>query len=169
LYFLDRDIVEINNQRFLACTLWSNPTSASGLNDFRQIYDQVSDKRRYPIEAGTMRQWHRRDIAWLLENVQPDDIVITHFMPCKNYDLILYGHDSIYPISSFDDYFGNDDCMPIFERKPKLWISGHTHQSFDVNVPIDNDLYVQWVCNPYGYPDEDTGRHIIQDLIKINE
>lgn len=143
LRFMDRDIVTIDGQRFLGCTLWSNPDSHMQyvINDFRMIHDNG-----HRFTTTVMSQWHHTDVTWLKSNVQKDDIVITHFMPMTTTDLIELGHKSVYPPSDLDLYYGNTDC---YDLKPKLWISGHTHQSFDVNRDE-----LRWVCNPYGYPRE---------------
>lgn len=153
LYFLDRGIVSINGQRFLGCTLWSSPKSKDGFHDFTMISHQIDSTKRKPITPSIMAQWHQDDLEWLFDNVQEGDVVITHFMPLTTLDLVRLGHQSIYPPSIIEDlYYGNTDCWPLFEeRAPKLWISGHTHQAFDVVVGD-----VRWVCNPYGYPGETT-------------
>lgn len=153
LHFMDRNIVTIEGQRFLGCTLWSKPLSSIGLADFNQI-----KTHQLPISIHTMASWHSEDLQWLTDHICKDDVVITHFMPLSNLDLKGCGHRSIYPISQYDLYFGNIDCWHLFKRQPKLWISGHTHQRFDVGFKAEPDACaVRWVCNPYGYPDEDTG------------
>jgi hypothetical protein len=146
--FMDRDICSIDSQRYLGCTLWSQPDTKYGLNNFKWISYRESPGVRKPISTGTVCQWHREDLEWLKENVKADDIVITHFMPLMTRDLIELGHQSIYPPSDMDSYYGNSDCSELFARRPKLWISGHTHQSFSV----ETEEGVKWVCNPYGYP-----------------
>lgn len=162
LHFLDRGIVTIQSQRFLGCCLWSKPLSKDGLNDFHWISHQLNPTTRHPIGASDMARWHQADLDWLSENLQEGDIVVTHFMPLTNLDLIQSGHQSLYPPSQYDNYYGNMDCWDLFKRKPKLWISGHTHQTFDVLVPLDEECSaeVRWVCNPAGYPGEEVGEAI---------
>lgn len=150
-YLLDRDIVTIHGHRFLGCTLWSSPTCDHGLNDFKFIYSAQT-----PITKTIMREWHEKDRTWLLENIQEEDIVITHFMPMTNRDLISFGYKSIYPVSSYDSYFGNSDMWEVV-KKAKIWISGHTHQQFKVDVKTHDIHSCLWVCNPSGYPGENTG------------
>jgi len=152
LHFLDRDIAVIDGQRYLGCTLWSMPKSSESLNDFHWISHSVNEKVRMPIVVKTAHDWHRQDLEWLKENVQSEDVVITHFMPLTTDDLIACGHKSLFQPSEWDQYYGNTDCYDLFERQPKIWISGHTHQRF--KVLADG---VTWACNPYGYPKEDTG------------
>lgn len=160
LHFLNRGMVTIDAQRYLGCCLWSRPQHSSGFNDFHWISHQVTPIKREPIGVYEMTEWHKKDLFWLRENLQEGDIVITHFMPLTNLDLIQSGHKSLYPPSRYDMYFGNTDCWDLFKRKPKLWISGHTHQTFDVVISLgkeSSDSEVRWVCNPYGYPGEYVG------------
>jgi len=141
VHLLNRNTVVIDGQRFLGCTLWSRPLSATTrmLNDFRRIPGCTPD---------TMSEWHTVDRTWLDHNVKQGDIVVTHFMPLQNKDLMDNGIKSRYPLSPLDHYFGNDDMTDIFSRT-KMWISGHTHQPF--KVTIGDTL---WVCNPLGLPGE---------------
>lgn len=156
LHFLDRDIVVIDGQRFLGCTLWSQPITSTSFNDFKQITTQDTETTRKPITARIMRQWHLTDRQWLYENVQAGDIVITHFMPLTTKDLVQFGHDSAYlPDIVNDSYFGNHEMEDLVSRA-RYWISGHTHQAFRVNVSS-----CIWVCNPQGYPYENTGHKIV--------
>lgn len=151
LFFLDRDIVEVDGVRFLGCTLWSNPISKDGFSDYKHIYYQKTNTERKPISLTILAGWHEADREWLREIIQDGDIVITHFMPALTSDLIEAGHCSKYPSSPIDDmYYGNNDMMEIMNRAT-LWISGHTHQKFDVLI---GDNLCRWVCNPLGYPGE---------------
>ena len=149
LKFLDRDIVTIDGQRFLGCTLWcdAKPFMQYAINDFNWIKQGTTFNIKL-IDTSDMAKWHMTDLEWLKANVQKDDIVITHFMPLSTTDLIELGHKSLYPPSELDMYYGNTDCYDLI-KVPKLWISGHTHQSFDVQTDG-----ARWVCNPYGYPSE---------------
>lgn len=157
-HFLDRDILTLDGQRFLGCTLWSVPQSQDGLNDFKWIRKQTTSTKRFPISCSDMIDWHKEDLQWLTDNVREDDIVITHFMPLSTADLISFGHKTTNSV--YDSYYGNTDCWHLFHRLPKMWISGHTHQQFRVQVPVPGPVpnrSVPWICNPFGYPGEDTG------------
>lgn len=141
VHLLNRDTVEIDGQRYIGCTLWSAPLREikGKLNDFHHIQGCTID---------TMTAWHEMDRQWLSHNIRTGDVVITHFLPLQNGDLIANGLDSRYPIGPLDSYFGNTDMKPLFDQA-KLWISGHTHQPFDLTVGN-----TRWVCNPVGYPGE---------------
>lgn len=143
IHLLNRTGVEIDGQRFIGCTLWSTPSYeiARKLNDFRQVSNCTVD---------TMTSWHEIDRQWLQHNMQTGDVVITHFMPLQNSDLIAHGLPSRYAIGPLDEYFGNTDMRPLFDQA-KLWISGHTHQPFDLTIGA-----TRWVCNPHGYPGENS-------------
>lgn len=150
VHLLERDIVIIDGQRYLGCTLWSAPISSHRLNDFKMIRDHTET-----LSLEQFQKNHVRDVNWLYDNLQEGDIVVTHFMPFTTTDLVSFGHQSIYPpCRHMDSYYGNTDCWELFKRKPLLWISGHTHQKFKVNVPLTDGTLIPWVCNPVGYPGE---------------
>jgi predicted phosphodiesterase len=87
---------------------------------------------------------HERFKAFLEDSLQPGDVVITHHCPS---------------LKSVPTRYENDPCNPwfvapemeklILERKPKLWIHGHTHTSFDYMLGE-----TRVICNPLGYRGE---------------
>lgn len=145
---------------FIGSTLWSNigaDCDWHDLNDFKYISrltGGVSSKgkpMRNPISPTDMRQWNATDRDFLAHSIadsQPASkvFVITHFMPLQNKDI----PGCKYPASSMDSYYGND----LYELLPKVdfWISGHTHQVFD--IPRGAFSECRWICNAYGYPGE---------------
>lgn len=137
---INSDVI-IEGQRFVGSTLWSRPTSLRRINDARHIAGCTSE---------TMAQWNAECREFLINFVQPGDVVITHFMPVKLQDLLDAGHKSPYkPDTELDAYFGNEgiDLSPA-----KVWIFGHTHSAIDIAV-----RGTRLVCNPMGYAGEGTG------------
>lgn len=157
IYYLDRDIKIIDGVRFLGCCLWSTPKVTSGLNDFYCIRGGDG----LPISSVTMSKWNQCDIQWLNENLQSGDVVITHFMPLKTKDLINSGHPSKFQSDGLmDSYFGNN--LRYLVEQADYWISGHTHQQFDVNIGN-----CRWMCNPMGYPKESVLGKLKQNINDI--
>jgi predicted phosphodiesterase len=78
------------------------------------------------------------------QKVQSNTVVVSHHLPCAL---------SIPPEFKTDEhkeanrFFLCDQTPLIFERQPKLWIHGHTHNIFDYTLEA-----TRVICNPYGYP-----------------
>jgi len=79
----------------------------------------------------------------LEENLAQGDIVITHHLPSP----ICVAEQ--FKTSALNRFFVCDYSDMILDRKPKLWMFGHTHSAFD-----DYFGDTRLVCNPRGYPGE---------------
>ena len=138
VHWLDNGTVTINNQRFIGCTLWFsydplNQLYEHGMNDFYSILNF----REYVYEE------NKKSVKYLTENIQENDIVVTHHLPSKKSVNWKY-FDS--PLNRF---FVCEMDDVIEKTKPKYWGHGHTHertnyQLFDTKV----------IANPRGYPNE---------------
>ncbi len=76
-------------------------------------------------------------------SLMQNDIVVTHYLP---------SHTCVHPYyknSQLNRFFVNPMDKLILERKPKLWLFGHTHEPVDIKIG-DTRL----ICNPFGYPRE---------------
>lgn len=136
-YMLDRGHVTISGQRFLGCTAWYTSTPHKEvINDATQI---EFAKQNIPI-------FGRKDREFLEANVHQTDVVITHYIPHIRSIAPQYaGLDNRYFHVPYEDL--------IEERRPKLWLHGHTHTSADYTLECGTRI----VCNPRGYPGEYTG------------
>lgn len=127
---LDRQIKTIKKQRFLGCSLWYDPDKTDG---------NWSDFVYYNREK--IEQHHKDDVRFIYDNLKEGDVVITHFLP---------SYSCIAPRwKKFDSncYFVGEELEELIkERKPKLWIFGHTHDSIDFHIGE-----TRMICNPYGY------------------
>jgi len=79
----------------------------------------------------------------LEENLGEGDIVVTHHMPS---DLVI--HD-LFKGSVINRFFVCDYTELIMDRKPALWLFGHTHMPTDIMIGE-----TRTVCNPRSYPGE---------------
>lgn len=150
---LDNDEAVIDGVRFLGATLWTDfMLSGAGdervaamreaqrfMRDFSRI--RIGDALFTP-EASTAL--FARDAAWLEHRLaQPHagaTVVITHHAPSRK---------SIHPRfadSPMNACFVSDAERLIDGSRARLWIHGHTHDSFDYFV---NGTRV--LCNPRGY------------------
>lgn len=91
---------------------------------------------------------HRESMAWLqseLENGDPaKTVVVTHHYPSKHSTAPRYAQDKLTAA------FGSKLDVELL-TKAKLWIHGHTHDSYDYSLG-DSKRSVRVVCNPRGYP-----------------
>ena len=137
LHCLDKSVVKIGKQRFIGAALWFPYKAESQayryqLSDF--TYIRGFDPAVYEENEATAR--------FFADEMQPSDVVVTHHYPCKRSTSKEWEND---PTNAFF-YSPLDDL--IEERKPKLWIHGHTHDSFDYRFGE-----TRIVCNPLGYPE----------------
>lgn len=134
-HWLNGDVVEIKGQRFVGATGWfkdspNNWVYENQLNDFRLIVGY----KKWVYEV------HNEHRQFLLENVKPGDVVITHHAPTS---LSVPGRFKTSQLSRF--YVA--EFQDVIEKcQPKLFIHGHTHNPCDYEV-----LGCRVVCNPHGY------------------
>jgi len=150
-HYLDRDTVELHGRRFVGATMWfpeqtSHFATWKLLNDFYQI-------ERFRKEV---YEENRRDVAFLRETVQEGDIVVTHHIPSY-----AFVHPQ-YKYSAMNSFFVCD-VSDLFRRSPKMWIFGHTHESY--TGLADRTLVV---CNPYGYQTRDINEAFRLEVMEIN-
>lgn len=136
LHLLQESCVEIGGLRFAGTTLWfrEDPLSPKHrLSDFRRIRD--FDPYAWNLEAE--RFLHQLDPM--------PDIIITHHLPSQICVAPQYRGD---PLNSFFVAPVAEDMVAL----PRLWVFGHTHSGIDVE---QNDC--RFLCNPAGYPGENSG------------
>jgi len=148
----DDSVFTLDGQRFVCSTLWfpddpENVFYEHSLNDFHLIKD---------IKP-TVYEKNKESVDFLNNYIQEGDIVITHHCP---------SHKSTpdrFKGSELNRFFVCDMEDLILERKPKLWIHGHTHNSFDYMI---GDTRI--ICNPFGYlgmeENPDFQKHLIIEV-----
>ena len=133
LIWLENGIAELGGHRILGAPLWfrrDDKAPKYEMNDFNLIEDfeeWVYDENRQAVK------FLRRELA-------PGDVVITHHLPSKRSISPDYKDD---PLNA---YFFCDLEELIIERRPAVWVHGHTHTSFDYKIGS-----TRIVCNPFGY------------------
>lgn len=139
-------------------TLWSgfdkaNPLSMNAaqfeMNDYRNIKGFTGNT----MTADDVLSVHTAMMDALKAEMLPDDIIVTHHLP--SYQSI----DPAYTTSLLRGAYATDLDNFILERKPRLWMHGHTHTSHDYML---GDTRV--VCNSLGYPG-DENKDYIKDLV----
>ncbi|MGI9078218.1 MAG: metallophosphoesterase [Gemmatimonadaceae bacterium] len=153
---LDNDEVIVEGVRFLGTTLWTDfmlfGERENGRRQCRKrcascatSAESASAKRRTRYSPPLPRQRcsiftpHGSNASWPKPHAGPT-VVITHHAPSRN---------SIHPKfagSLLNACFVSDAERLIDGSRARLWIHGHTHDSFDYLL---NGMRV--VCNPRGY------------------
>jgi predicted phosphodiesterase len=132
-------IVEIDGQRFIGDTMWfgddgSNWRYDRGWSDFR-----TQGLKEYAYTQ------NKKFMEFLDDELKEGDVVITHHLPSEG---------SVHPRYKGDPtnrFFVSPCDNQILNRKPKVWLHGHTHEKFDYVLG-----QTRVVSNPLGYPYEDT-------------
>ncbi|MDD4912222.1 MAG: metallophosphoesterase [Sideroxydans sp.] len=151
VHVLNRGEVVIDGVRFLGATLWTDfklfgeaerpwayAAGLNGLRDFRVIDFGVNTFM--PQDSAEI---NAEDVAWLENKLKHErfdgaTVVVTHHLPSSHSVAERYRKELLSACfaSDFDNLMGYS----------KLWIHGHTHDSFDYEL---NGTRV--VCNPRGY------------------
>jgi Icc-related predicted phosphoesterase len=103
------------------------------------------DEKRWPDFENISRLSHwvyeyNRAFVELAERATAETVVITHYLPSLQ---------SVLPQFQMSDsgrFFLGDVDSIIVERKPRLWLHGHTHNSADYQYER-----TRVICNPFGY------------------
>lgn len=153
---LDRDEWHFGAVRFLGCTLWSDhrlyespeareigmKLAIDWVRDFSRI--DIAPDRDQKLTPAVCQAMFDSSVAWLEDQFdQQHDgptVVVTHFAPSRR---------SIHPRfkdSPINACFVSDLETRILKWQPKLWLHGHTHDSFDYRIGA-----TRVVANPRGY------------------
>lgn len=142
---------EVGGHWFVRATLWfayrdGQDRWKDSLNDFHLI--EGFDPWVY--------EENKRHEAFLRETVQQGDIVVTHHLP---------SYRSVHPRYAglaLNQFFVHEMDDLIEERKPALFIHGHTHEPCDYKIGE-----TRVICNPLGYPNEYPGRHWEPKIVEV--
>jgi hypothetical protein len=103
--------------------------AAEAMNDYRLILHSKTYRRLSPKDT---RMYHFRSVRKLTEFLKAREpersIVVTHHAPSIRSIVDRYRADPVSAAfaSNMDDF--------ILEHQPRLWIHGHTHESFDLEL-----------------------------------
>lgn len=139
VHFLQTDSIEIDNIRFIGCTLWSNCDIdySSFINDFVKI-------KKFSVYEYI--KLHYLQAEFLKQNIIENDkinIVVTHHLP--SYKLISQKFKNHF----LNSYFASE--LENLMQYANYWICGHTHQY--IRKKIGN---CECIINPIGYNNEVT-------------
>jgi len=135
-------VLTLNGRRFIGATMWF-----PFRDDYYLFAGRLNDFRFIPSFSKWVFVENVRHVDFLKTNTKEGDIVVTHYLPHANSVAEIYKTDKT------NMFFLCDQWELIADKKPELWIHGHTHCSFDY---IFEDTRI--VCNPRGYAPDDLNR-----------
>ena len=133
VHWLKNSIFKHEGQRFLGTTLWF-PQARRSLEEAWSDFNFIADFKDWVYEE------NKKAVEFLKDNLCEGDAVITHYLPSPACIAPRWQEE---PTNCF---FVTDLTSLIEERKPALWLFGHTHTSIDVKVGS-----TRLICNPFGY------------------
>ena len=173
---LDNDEVIIEGVRFLGTTLWTNfmlfgasekraaavQQALSFMRDFKKIHVDEGEQTPFtPADSAALFTLHA---GWLERKLSEPHagptVVITHHAPSPK------SNHPRFAGSLLNACFVSDAERLIDAGRARLWVHGHTHDSFDYLL---NGTRV--VCNPRGYAKDDVNENPLFDpnfLVEIN-
>ena len=163
--FLNNNHCDYNGFRFIGSTLWSkilnlNSPKYDLTNCFNCIKDFKINKKeginKYNNLFQNNYEYLNNTINKTTEESDLPIIVITHHLP--SYKLIApkyQGYDMNQCFAS--------NCEELMKNQVKYWFYGHTHTEGD--TIINN---TRLLCNPLGYPDENTDVNMNKIIILEN-
>ncbi len=149
VHWLSESSVELCGQRFVGTSLWFPDTL-----DARALRGSMSDFQA----IGDIDEWiwSAFDEArrYLESTLRAEDVVVTHHLPSVRSVARRFAD------SRLNCYFVGDVEALIRERRPRLWIHGHTHESCDYVIGQTRVL-----CNPFGYVRAEINPHFVEELV----
>lgn len=136
VHVMDNSILELGGRRFLGGPMWFGQWGDIDVADYPD-FERIKGLSPWVIVENLKFK------TFIRENLQKDDIVLTHYLPSMQSVPLKYRR------STSNAFFVCDMEELIKQRKPKLWLHGHTHGSCD--YVLGN---TRVVANPLGLPKE---------------
>ncbi len=168
IHLLDNSSVTIEGQKFYGATLWtnydSNATAAAicqSMGDFRWARTYDGKEARQTIPQDYIDRHAKSTQLLDVELAKGEDlIVVTHFPP--SFQSIHEKWRNAQPYETNYHFANRMDLTIIDNPQIKLWVHGHTHTQFDYMIE-----QTRVVCNPTGFPTEDTCRFADLDYVEV--
>ena len=148
-HYLVAENVQIDGVNFFGAPWYSdfwnehNPVNLLKFNMAIGDFFHQTKNRTGIWDAFEHQRTHLKQTKIMLSFAGKIDVVITHWPPTKEAIHPFYDGDPMNP------YFINDREDVVRQMGAKLWISGHTHESYDYRVGE-----TRCVGNPSGFPSE---------------
>lgn len=155
-HLLENKTLKIGDWNFIGFTFWTNFRNANVIemmeaecvmNDYKTIRIGANYRKLRAQDTLNFHNQSREYILNQLDTLNENVFVISHHAP--SYQSISSEFKNATCNSAYcSDY----DNLILNHPQIKYWIHGHTHTPFDYMI---GDCRV--VCNPIGYPRQDTG------------
>lgn len=146
---LQNEELVINNIRFIATTLWTDPTAIS--NQTPEDFKRVPRGSRLQTSHSDIRKLHVKARRFLESALRkPFDgrtVVITHHAPSLKSVAPRYKKHPKVP------YFASALDELVATSRAELWVHGHLHDSVDYTIGS-----TRVIANPKGYVGEESER-----------
>lgn len=154
-HLLENDVVTIGDWNFIGFTLWTDFRNENALemmeaecnmNDYKVI--RIGSNYR-KLRANDTLNFHKESKKYLLNQLQifkNNVFVISHHAP--SYQSV----PQQFKKHANGAYCSNLDDLIIDHPQIKYFVHGHTHNFFDYHIG-----QCRVICNPHGYPGQDTG------------
>jgi len=130
-----------NGMTIAGATLW---TDLSEQYDWYIYTRTLADKFHiFGLNKFDYNETHKKHLEFLLNSRA--DIIVSHHCPSRFSVHEKYANEK----SNVGFMTDLTDVIMNMEKPPKLWIHGHTHESFDYMIGS-----TRIICHPRGYPNE---------------
>lgn len=152
-HFLENSSASIHGYKIIGCCLWTDMNNGDerisryigvSLNDYYYVKYGKEDRVLTPYRTREIHRLSKEFIKQKLESSEQPCIVVTHHLPFIDYDDRYNDKDLLFGYGSDMQTF-----IDNLEKKPIMWISGHTHRSRDFKKDG-----IRFVSNQHGYPSE---------------
>lgn len=168
IHLLDNSSVTIEGTKIYGASLWTNydnnPVAAltcSRMWDYRHGMEDNNNSPRLAVPNDYINR-HNHARTKLTEELAKGEelVVVSHFAP--SHKSIHERYKEAQPQELNYHFVNNMDEEIGAHPQIKLWIHGHTHTQFDYMIEK-----TRVICNPRGFPDEDTGHIGELDFIEV--
>jgi len=167
IFYLNQNSVSLNDEiDVYGCVFWTDSYDNS-LHDYREIrqFSEIT-MQNTPIDYSFIKklsEQHFKSISEYLNKSTKQTIIMTHFPP-DQVGTINPAYNS--QSQGIKDYFAwNNILKDLNLKNVPLWLSGHTHWSYDIMYNTNTRL----ISNQLGYPRENSYTNIVENgFFEIN-
>jgi Icc-related predicted phosphoesterase len=132
--YLNNDEAFIGGVHFVGGTMWFPHDPLNQLYEKHWAdFENISRLSEWAYE-------YNRAFVEFVNKATPETVVLTHHLPSLRSVALQFQS------SRSSRFFLGDVDRIIIERKPRLWLHGHTHHSLDYQCE-----QTRVICNPFGY------------------
>ena len=169
IFYLNRNFVSLNDDiNVYGCVFWTNPNDYSQLylnHDYNNI-QQFSPNKGHNIQSNhiyinKLSKEDLNSIISYLKNNKKQTIIITHFPPTQKNTININCKENVF--LGDDNYVAWNNILEYLDLyNIPLWISGHTHWSYDI---MYNNTRL--ISNQIGYKNEHGHTGLYQEGIFV--